>query len=398
MESFLPFEISVYEALALMLILLVASALAVRSLRRFSLMRRYATVVDADNGRLSVPSLSVIVHTFNCDAQSLERNIPRIMEQDYPDFEVIIVNVGGSEDVNDALTRLSGRFPGLRTTFVPRSSSNVSKRKLAITLGIKAAKNDIVVITSAGCVPSGRLWLRSIARHFGESADIVLGAVRHDYEADRGFGHRYRAYDEVTSTSRYLTAAARGHVYRGNGGNIAYRKQLFFDNKGFSSTLNMKYGDDDIFVSEISRGREVAVEFSEEAVLTESCADFSVQFRRDKEHRFFTLKQVRSVGSITVWLSDIGLYLLWLLALLAVVYGACLSLDGVWEKGLAIGAVALFAFLSEAIIHILCYRRIARLLLAPALSLSIPFLRLARPIVDISYRMRASKAANYTWE
>lgn len=202
----------------------------------------------------------------------------------------------------------------------------------------------------------------------------------------------------MTSTSRYLAAAARGHVYRGNGGNIAYRKQLFFENKGFSSTLNMKYGDDDIFVSEIARGREVAVEFSEEAVLTESCEDFSAQFRRDKEHRFFTLKQVRSVGSITVWLSDIGLYLLWLLALLAVAYGACLSLDGVWEKGLAIGAVALFAFLSEAIVHIVCYRRIARLLLAPALSLSIPFLRLARPIVDISYRMRASKAANYTWE
>ena len=107
MESFLPFEISVYEALALMLILLVASALAVRSLRRRSVMRRYVAGVDLDDGRLSVPSLSVIVHTFNCDAQSLERNIPRIMEQDYPDFEVIIVNVGGSEDVNDALT-----FPG----------------------------------------------------------------------------------------------------------------------------------------------------------------------------------------------------------------------------------------------------------------------------------------------
>lgn len=400
MENFMPLDIQNYEVAACAALLVTAILLIAASLRQRATLKRHADSNRFDSAADGEPQppVSVVVQTFNCNASFLEYCLPAIMEQDYPDFEVIAVNTGESEEISDALTRLSIRYPQLRTTFIPDSSSNVSKKKLAITLGIKAASNDIAVITSACCRPESDRWLKAMARHFNDRTDIVLGTTRHDYPEDYSFGHRYRAFDEVTESARFLRSAIKGRTFRGNGNNIAYRKQLFFDNKGFSSTLNLKYGDDDIFVSEIARRGHVAVELSQESILTEHCADFPLRFRLDKEHRSFTMRQIKKQPKAAQFLQTAGYYTLLLLAAALLCHSVFLFIGGEWAKAAIIAAAAILPSIAEAIVHVLSLRKTATVLHAPRLFFSIPLFRAVQPIVNATFRARASHAGNFTWE
>lgn len=399
MASSAPFVIHNFEIIGCAAYILLFAILATSTLKRRRTLskwlkeKRYAAEQTA-----GMPALSVIVCTEHGDSEALEKNISAIMGQDYPDFEVIVVNADESDDISDSLTRLTARFPHLRATFIPGSAANVSKRKLAITLGVKAAKNDTVLITSAVCTPPGDKWLAAMARHFGADADIVIGYSRNCHSSDRKAGHRYRAFDGVTESAHYLAAAVRGRTFRGNGNNIAYRKHLFFDNKGFSSTLNMKYGDDDIFVSEIAGHGNVAAEFSPESILTESHHDFSRRFKLDKERRIFTQKRVRSGAAAAAALTT-AYYLFTALTVTAFAYSAILFAEsGELLKSAAVAGLAAAAWLGNELIYILSYRRTAKLLQAPRLFFCLPPFRFVRPLANAMFRMLASRAGNFTWE
>ena len=120
------------------------------------------------------PALSVIVYAQN-DAENLIQFMPRILNQDYPQFEVIVVSDDSTDDSKDILTSLQAQYDNLYFTYVPEGSRNLSHKKLALTLGIKAARYDIVVFTNANCCPPDNQWLASIARNFVPGTDIVLG-------------------------------------------------------------------------------------------------------------------------------------------------------------------------------------------------------------------------------
>ncbi|MDE5972019.1 MAG: glycosyltransferase, partial [Muribaculaceae bacterium] len=210
---------------------------------------------------------SVIVLSGN-DSEALERLLDRIFSQNFDSqMEVIVVNDGKSENVKDVVTRMrnSRRANNLHITFTPPETRNVSHRKLSITLGVKAARHPVaVIIDEQSAIPSDR-WLTAMTSPFAdEQIQIVLGSALPDPEADispKG-SKGYRAFTHAADAVAWLSAALRHCPYRGCGGNIAYRRQLFFDNKGFSSALNLRDGDDDIFISRVATAANTAVELS----------------------------------------------------------------------------------------------------------------------------------------
>lgn len=160
----IPFEIFDYEIYGYAALAIAAVVLSVVTIRRKAALSHWVAdnALDADaDEAMPLPALSVIVLTSGCDAELLASNIPLMMSQNYPDFEIIVVNADASESVDDAMPLLQVEYPQLRSTFIPDSTANVSKRKLGITLGVKAAKNDIVVVTSAKCRPQSDLWLNA---------------------------------------------------------------------------------------------------------------------------------------------------------------------------------------------------------------------------------------------
>lgn len=404
MDIALPFNITTLELSALsclFLLTIVVIATSAALPRRIGRWIKQKSLAQDGNARTNLPALSVIVYApANC-SEALQTMIPLLMEQNYPDYEVIVVNADKCGHVGDALTRLGLEYPHLRTTFTPENSCNVSIKKLSITLGIKAAVNDFVLITSALCRPESDQWLTGMARHFAKGADIVVGYAHSEFDNDMERGRRYRAYDETEEAAVYLNAALCRRPFRCHGSNIAYRKQLFFDNRGFSSSLNLKYGDDDIFLKEIARRGKTAVELSPETILLERHDDFRYEFRLQKLFRCFTQRRTRPlINGETV---RQACYYLFLLAVACTIgYAAWITLQtneisDYWKAG-AIGGAALLLFIVQQLSDILTYRKTARLLQGRMLFFTVPVLRFVRPFRNCIARIKSRHAGNYTWQ
>ncbi|MDR0895632.1 MAG: glycosyltransferase [Prevotellaceae bacterium] len=237
--------------------------------------------VKGESGSFSAeqPPLSVIVLARNGE-QQLRRNLISILEQDYPDFDVVVVNDGNEDDSDIYLKRLSAEYPHLHYSFLPQTSRNISHKKLALMLGIRAGKHDWVVVTEADCRPVGNQWLKLLARNFTPDTEIVLGYC--GYESQKGWRHKLIAYHTLFNAMRYLGLALARFPYMGIGNNLAYRKELFFRGKGFSEYLYLQRGDDDLFVNSNATRRNTRVETAQEAVVHKEPIDSAKTWREDR--------------------------------------------------------------------------------------------------------------------
>ena len=233
--------------------------------------------------------VSVVVYA--CDnSERLEKLLERLLTQDYDaGYDVIVVNDGGGHGVGDLVTRYAHKFANLKLTFVPDNAHNLSRRKLAITLGIKAAAYNYILLLTADCELPGNHWLRSMARHFAYGNDIVLGvsAIKGDGEETLSFMNRMGELHDMVA---WLSDALRGAAYRGTRYNMGYSKELFFKHKGFARTLNIHDGDDDLFISEIAQGNKVAVELTGDSIVDVCTIKPSLTYSDDKKRHAFTAR------------------------------------------------------------------------------------------------------------
>jgi len=209
------------------------------------------------------PPVSVIICAKD-EEDNLRQFLPFILNQDYPDFEVIVINDGSTDDTETLLNNLCVEYPNLRTTFVPVGARNLSTKKLGLTLGIKAAKNELMLFTDADCMPEDTRWIANMARNFTPQTDFILGYGA--YLNKKGFVNRLITYDTLFIALQYMGMAISGKPYMGVGRNLAYLKETFFLNKGFASTLNLISGDDDLLVNKASNSRNTKVEISPESI------------------------------------------------------------------------------------------------------------------------------------
>lgn len=211
-----------------------------------------------------LPPISVIICTSE-ESENLRRNLTSVLEQDYPQFEVIVINNGNTDESEDYLTLMEDKYPHLYHSFVPDSSRYISRKKLAITLGVKASKHNWLVFTDAKCMPQSNQWLRLMARNFTSRTQIVLGYS--GYERGKGWLHKRVCFDNLFASMRYLGLALAGSPYMGIGRNMAYRKELFYQQKGFSAHLNLQRGDDDLFINKVATAENTRVETDANALV-----------------------------------------------------------------------------------------------------------------------------------
>lgn len=247
----------------------------------YSYIPRYQRKVKAgDIPFLSeYPPISVIIYSHE-DCASLRAHLPAILKQDYPQFEVIVITDGTDDGSIDYLTQLREQYPYLYHSFVPDSSRYISHKKLGMTLGIRAAKYDWLVMTEPDCHPASDQWLRLLARNFTASTQVVLGHC--GYEWGKGWLHKCIAFDSLFQALRYLGFALSGHPYMGLGGNLAYRKKLFYQNKGFSENLNLLRGDDDLFINHVATGDNTRVETDANAAMRHALPEQAKDWREEK--------------------------------------------------------------------------------------------------------------------
>lgn len=218
-----------------------------------------STILNTEN-----PPLSVIIVAKDA-AHELQENLPSILEQDYPEFEVIVIYDHSADDCDDVLKLLEDKYPNLYHTFIPDSARYISHKKLGITMGIKASRHDWLVFTESNCHPQSNQWLKQMARNFTPATEIVLGYS--NYEKVPGWFNKKITFDTLLNSMRYLGMATAGHPYMGTGRNLAYRKSLYYKQKGFASHLNLQRGEDDLFINETANGHNTRVETSPESLI-----------------------------------------------------------------------------------------------------------------------------------
>tara|TARA_B110000967_G_scaffold203905_1_gene245390 strand:- start:554 stop:1657 length:1104 start_codon:yes stop_codon:yes gene_type:complete len=205
--------------------------------------------------------ISIIVCAKN-EFQNLKDKLPFILEQDYPNYEVIVVNDQSIDDTADLLKKFKKQYQRLIVVTIEKHINQHTGKKLALTLGIKTAKHEHLLLTDADCIPNSRNWAMKMCSNF-KSADIVLGYG--DYVKKKGLLNKLIRFDTFNVAQQYLAYALSGQTYMGIGRNMAYKKSLFFENKGFAKHLHIPSGDDDLFIQEIANKNNVRIEISEQA-------------------------------------------------------------------------------------------------------------------------------------
>lgn len=232
--------------------------------------------------RKSAKSVSVIICAKN-EEENLEQFLPRVLEQDYPEFEVVVVNDCSTDGTEQLLSEMSVRYKHLRYTSIPSNEKFLHGKKLAVTIGLKSARYNHVLLTDADCYPASNLWLQKMTSNFTSEKKIVLGYG--GYERRKGLLNLLIRYETVFTAIQYLSYAIGGRPYMGVGRNLAYEKALFFNNKGFASHYHLSSGDDDLFVNEIAVKENTAVEISKEShTLSIPKTSFRNWIRQKKRH------------------------------------------------------------------------------------------------------------------
>ena len=266
------------------------------------------------------PSMSVVIAA--CDQEELlAKHLPHILEQDYPNFEVIVVDDNSQDYTKELLERLSRKYPNLYTTHTSDSIRYISHKKLALTLGIKAAKNEWIVFIEPDCYPTSKHWLSRLAQHCTESTDVVLGYS--NYERKPGFANLTYMYDTLMQQLRMLGLTLCGKGYMGIGRNMAYRRELFFANKGYSRHLDLERGEDDLFINEHVPAKRITTDISAESAVR--CTSTSAYaWKTDKLLRLFVRRKMSGTSLYLLAIDSLTRVLLYIAVAASIVAGIAL--------------------------------------------------------------------------
>jgi glycosyltransferase involved in cell wall biosynthesis len=272
--------------------------------------------------------LSVIICAKN-EAENLLENLPFILKQEYSNFEVVLVNDSSSDDTLEVMETFKSENKNIKLVNVKTSETFWGNKKYALTLGIKASTNDFLVFTDADCKPNSQKWLSYISSKFSNEKSIVLGYGAYEKQ-QFSFLNKLIRFETVMTALQYFSYAKLGRPYMGVGRNMAYRKELFFNNSGFNNHMSLKSGDDDLFINEVSNPENTAICYAEESFTLSkpktSVKDWILQKRRHiSTAKFYKTKHKLLLGlfyssQLLFWLLSILLFILqykwqWILVL-----------------------------------------------------------------------------------
>ncbi|HEX6224907.1 MAG TPA: glycosyltransferase [Chryseolinea sp.] len=209
--------------------------------------------------------VSVIICAHD-EEQNLRELIPILLKQDHPEFEIIVVDDRSNDGTFDLLLQETSKDHRLRMVHINRTPPLFNAKKYALTLGIKAAKYEWLLLTDADCRPNTQNWLKSIARNFSETTQFVIGFS--PYQKRPGFLNAFIRFETLLTGIQYISFALAGMPYMGVGRNLSYRRSKFLEVKGFNNFTKITGGDDDLFVNQHARKSNTAICVEEDSIVS----------------------------------------------------------------------------------------------------------------------------------
>ncbi|MBR9920430.1 MAG: glycosyltransferase [Bacteroidetes bacterium] len=275
--------------------------------------------------------VSVIICARN-ERENLQKNLPFILSQSHPVFEVIVVDDNSTDGSRILLEQLSQKHTQLR---VVDPGETRAGKKDALASGIQAAQYPYLLLTDADCRPASAFWITEMCAPFGEGADLVLGYA--PFYPERGVLNRWQRFEAWHTAILYLSAARWGQPYMGVGRNLAYRKSMFEAEGGFESHADLASGDDDLFVNGLmDKNLRVCISIRRKAWMYSRAKKSWSSWRRQKQRHLSTGIRYRRAHKLGLGLIAFSHALHWLLGFIGLwLFPAVAIVGGILRLSLA---------------------------------------------------------------
>jgi len=232
--------------------------------------------------------VSVIICARDED-ENLARNLPGVLVQSYPStYEVVAINDNSLDDSKYILQELKKTFKSLHVVELTQEAVHISGKKYPLSIGIREAKHEVLLLTDADCVPASEHWITKMQDGYDDNIEIVLGYGA--YHKKKGLLNKLIRFETFHTALQYLSYALAGMPYMGVGRNLSYKKSLFFKNKGFSSINNIPSGDDDLFINKAATKNNTAVVIDPDAITRSIPKTTWKAWLRQKSRHYTTAK------------------------------------------------------------------------------------------------------------
>ena len=258
--------------------------------------------------------VSVIICAKN-EAENLKAFLPSVIAQDYPDFEIVLINDASKDDTLEVMEHFSKAHSNIKIVNVKSIEAFWGNKKYALTLGIKAAKNDYLLFTDADCKPVSKQWIKKMSSHFSNKKSIVLGYGAY-VKINKSFLNKLIRFETLVTAINYFSFAKLGMPYMGVGRNLAYTRKEFFNANGFINHIKIRSGDDDLFVNQMATVRNTALCYTSGS-FTKSTPKktFDAWFKQKRRH-VSTAKHYKLKHKVLLALLYASNLLFWILSIL----------------------------------------------------------------------------------
>lgn len=267
----------------------------------------------------NIRGVSIIIAAQN-EALNLKANLPAILDQSYTNFEVIVVNDQSEDGTKEVVESLQEEHEHLKLVNIEEHIKKRAGKKFALTMGIKKAANEILLLTDADCKPADKQWIHYMQRNYNnKNTQFVIGFSPYEHRSTPL--NAFIQYDTFQTAFAYFGLGMAGMPYMGVGRNLSYRKSLFMENKGFAKYQHVPAGDDDLFVNTYGHKHNVTFERCPQSFTTSQPKNEWSEWLRQKHRHLSVGKYYKKSNQVVLgllWLFNVGFYAL--LAALLITY------------------------------------------------------------------------------
>ena len=262
--------------------------------------------------------VSVIVCAKN-EAENIQKFVPLLLEQNYPDFELVLIDDSSSDNTLELFEAFEKNHANIKLVKVKNNEAFWGNKKFALTLGIKAAKNEYLLFTDADCYPTSKDWIKEMSAHFTLKKTIVLGYGAYE-KINGSFLNKLIRFETLLTAIQYFSWAKVGKPYMGVGRNLAYKREEFFKVNGFIDHIKLRSGDDDLFINQASDAKNTTICFSPDSfTYSKPKTTFSEWFNQKRRH-VSTAKHYKSFDRFQLGLFFVSQFLFVTLAIALVAF------------------------------------------------------------------------------
>ena len=227
---------------------------------------------------------------------------------------MVLINDGSWDNTLDVMESFRAKHDNVKIVDVKTIEQFWGNKKYALTLGIKAASHDFLLFTDADCRPKSEYWITEMSKHFSNSKSIILGYG--DYERQNSFLNKLIRYETVLTAIQYFSYGNAGMPYMGVGRNLAYRKDVFFNNSGFIKHMNIASGDDDLFINDVATSKNTALCYTANSfTISNPKTEFKDWWKQKRRH-ISTANYYKLSHKLILGLFYVSQFLFWFLTIL----------------------------------------------------------------------------------